>query len=36
MTPFGGGDPLFAHGIDLTVVIIIIAKTFIVFGLLLV
>jgi NADH-quinone oxidoreductase subunit H len=33
--PFAGGDPLFAHGIDLTVVIILVIKTFIVFGLLL-
>jgi len=36
VTPFAGGDPLFAHGIDLTVVIILVAKTLIVFGLLLV
>ena len=35
MTPFSGGDPLFDHGIDLTVVVILIVKTFVVFGLLL-
>jgi NADH-quinone oxidoreductase subunit H len=34
--PFAGGDPLFAHGIDLSVVIILVIKTFVVFGLLLV
>jgi NADH-quinone oxidoreductase subunit H len=36
VTPFAGGDPLFQHGIDLTVVVILIAKTLIVFGLVLV
>ena len=36
MNPFAGGDPLFNHGIDLTVVVILVVKTFIVFGLLLV
>ena len=36
MNPFAGGDPLFNHGIDFTVVVILVVKTFIVFGLLLV
>jgi NADH-quinone oxidoreductase subunit H len=36
VNPFPGGDPLFSHGIDFTVVVILIVKTFIVFGLLLV
>jgi NADH-quinone oxidoreductase subunit H len=35
VTPFPGGDPLFAHGIDTAVVAILIAKTLIVFVLLL-
>ncbi len=36
MAVFAGGDPLFDHGIDLTVVVMLIVKTFVVFGLLLV
>ncbi|HEY6316806.1 MAG TPA: NADH-quinone oxidoreductase subunit H [Acidimicrobiia bacterium] len=36
MTPFPGGDPLFNHGIDFTVAVILIVKVFVVFGLLLV
>jgi NADH-quinone oxidoreductase subunit H len=36
VNPFPGGDPLFSHGIDITVVVILVVKTFVVFGLLLV
>ncbi|HEV3452175.1 MAG TPA: complex I subunit 1 family protein [Acidimicrobiia bacterium] len=36
MNPFSGGDPLFNHGVDLTVVVILVVKTFVVFGLVLV
>jgi NADH-quinone oxidoreductase subunit H len=36
VTPFPGGDPLFNHGIDFTVAVILIVKVFVVFGLLLV
>jgi NADH-quinone oxidoreductase subunit H len=36
VNPFSGGDPLFNHGVDLTVVVILVVKTFVVFGLVLV
>ena len=36
MNPFAGGDPLFNHGIDATVVAILVVKVFVVFVLLLV
>ncbi|MBW3537361.1 MAG: NADH-quinone oxidoreductase subunit NuoH [Actinobacteria bacterium] len=35
-TPLRGGDPLFAQGVDLTVVLIVIVKTLVTFGVLLV